>query len=78
MWCDRNNQLERSYQKKLEASEHEMRTLRNKTEASLEFLKQEHNIAAAKVRRVCLSVHLCLSLPSCLPVCVSVYLSASV
>ena len=50
-----------------------MRTLRNKTEASLEFLKQEHNIAAAKVR-VCLSVSICLpqSLPWCLPVGLSV------
>ncbi|XP_076459677.1 uncharacterized protein LOC143292894 isoform X2 [Babylonia areolata] len=44
----RNNHLEREYQKKLEASEHEMRTLRNKTEASLEFLKQEQSIASAK------------------------------
>ncbi|XP_070185125.1 trichohyalin-like isoform X3 [Littorina saxatilis] len=44
----RNDRLERDHQKKLEASEHEMRTLRNKTEASLEFLKQEQNIAAAK------------------------------
>ncbi|KAL8592673.1 hypothetical protein ACOMHN_037613 [Nucella lapillus] len=44
----RNRQLEREQQKKLETSEHEMRTLRNKTEASLEFLKQEHSIGAAK------------------------------
>jgi hypothetical protein len=26
-----------------------MRTLKNKMDASLEFMKQEHNIAAAKV-----------------------------
>lgn len=45
---ERSRQLEKEYQKRLEQSEHEMRTLRNKTEASLEFLKQEHTISAAK------------------------------
>ena len=35
----------------METNEQEMRTLKNKMEASLEFMKQEHNIAAAKVYR---------------------------
>ncbi|KAK7493312.1 hypothetical protein BaRGS_00015438 [Batillaria attramentaria] len=45
---ERASQMEREHQKRLEANEHEMRTLRNKTEASLEFLKQEHTISASK------------------------------
>lgn len=49
-FCIRMGQLDRELKKQMEASEQEMRGLRNKTEASLEFLKQEQNIAASKVR----------------------------
>ncbi|PVD38829.1 hypothetical protein C0Q70_01453 [Pomacea canaliculata] len=45
---ERMGQLDRELKKQMEASEQEMRGLRNKTEASLEFLKQEQNIAASK------------------------------
>ena len=50
-----------------------MRTLRNKTEASLEFLKQEHNIAIAKVGTAMnIFVHIFTYLPIIyLPVCFS-------
>lgn len=33
----------------IEAHNQEMRTLKNKTDAGLEFMKQEHSLAAAKV-----------------------------
>ena len=45
----RLSQQEREYAVALETHDHELRTLRNKTEASLEFLKQEHTMAASKV-----------------------------
>ncbi|XP_046339268.2 centrosomal protein of 112 kDa-like isoform X3 [Haliotis rufescens] len=45
---DSYNQLDREHQHLQESHEHEMRTLKHKTEASLEFLKQEHTLAAAK------------------------------
>ena len=41
--------MEREHAIALESHEHELRTLKNKTEASLEFLKQEHSMAASKV-----------------------------
>nr|XP_034324798.1 centrosomal protein of 112 kDa isoform X8 [Crassostrea gigas] len=45
---ERYSNLEKEYQRTVETSEQEMRTLKNKMEASLEFMKQEHNIASAK------------------------------
>lgn len=47
----RYSNLEKEYQRTVETSEQEMRTLKNKMEASLEFMKQEHNIASAKVNK---------------------------
>ncbi|XP_078313645.1 centrosomal protein of 112 kDa-like isoform X5 [Crassostrea virginica] len=45
---ERYSNLEKEHQRTVETNEQEMRTLKNKMEASLEFMKQEHNIAAAK------------------------------
>ncbi|GFS06657.1 centrosomal protein of 112 kDa-like [Elysia marginata] len=45
---DRLGQMEKEHAIALESHEHELRTLKNKTEASLEFLKQEHSMAASK------------------------------
>ncbi|XP_035824981.1 uncharacterized protein LOC101862025 isoform X2 [Aplysia californica] len=45
---EKMGQQEREYQVAVETHEHELRTLKNKTEASLEFLKQEHTMAASK------------------------------
>lgn len=45
---ERYSNLEKEYHRTVETSEQEMRTLKNKMEASLEFMKQEHNIASAK------------------------------
>ncbi|XP_041362418.1 centrosomal protein of 112 kDa-like isoform X2 [Gigantopelta aegis] len=45
---DRLLQEERDHQTTLAGHEHEMRTLKHKTEASLEFLKQEQTMSAAK------------------------------
>lgn len=45
---ERYSNLEKEYQRTVETNEQEMRTLKNKMEASLEFMKQEHNIASAK------------------------------
>ncbi|XP_046555303.1 centrosomal protein of 112 kDa-like [Haliotis rubra] len=45
---DSYNQLDREHQHVQESHQQEMRTLKHKTEASLEFLKQEHTLAAAK------------------------------
>ena len=47
----RYSNLEKEHQRTVETNEQEMRTLKNKMEASLEFMKQEHNIAAAKVNK---------------------------
>ncbi|GFO39281.1 centrosomal protein of 112 kda-like, partial [Plakobranchus ocellatus] len=45
---ERLSQVEKEHAIALESHEHELRTLKNKTEASLEFLKQEHGMAASK------------------------------
>ncbi|XP_056023139.1 centrosomal protein of 112 kDa-like isoform X2 [Ostrea edulis] len=45
---ERYSNLEKEHQRTVETGDQEMRTLKNKMEASLEFMKQEHNIAAAK------------------------------
>ncbi|KAH9503969.1 hypothetical protein Btru_067472 [Bulinus truncatus] len=53
--CSENERLrerlalqEREQQKVIESHEHELRSLKNKTEASLEYLKQEHSMATSK------------------------------
>lgn len=43
------NQHERDQKILEEAHEHELRSLKSKAEASLEYLKQEHALAASKV-----------------------------
>ncbi|XP_021353692.1 centrosomal protein of 112 kDa-like isoform X2 [Mizuhopecten yessoensis] len=45
---DKYLNLEKEHHRSLEVNDQEMRTLKNKMEASLEFMKQEHNISAAK------------------------------
>ncbi|XP_061173000.1 centrosomal protein of 112 kDa-like isoform X3 [Saccostrea echinata] len=45
---ERYSNLEKEHHRTVETNEQEMRTLKNKMEASLEFMKQEHNLAAAK------------------------------
>ncbi|XP_069117359.1 centrosomal protein of 112 kDa-like isoform X2 [Argopecten irradians] len=45
---DKYTNLEKEHKRSLEVNDQEMRTLKNKMEASLEFMKQEHNIASAK------------------------------
>ncbi|CAL1536878.1 unnamed protein product [Lymnaea stagnalis] len=45
---DRMCQQDRDYQLATETHEHELRSLKNKTEASLEYLRQEHSLAASK------------------------------
>ncbi|KAL3875698.1 hypothetical protein ACJMK2_033626, partial [Sinanodonta woodiana] len=45
---DRAVQMEQEHQRALEAHDQDLRTLHRKTESSLEIMKQEHNIAAAK------------------------------
>ncbi|XP_076099543.1 centrosomal protein of 112 kDa-like isoform X5 [Mytilus galloprovincialis] len=40
--------LDREHQRMIEAHNQEMRTIKNKTDASLEFMKQEHNLSSAK------------------------------
>ncbi|XP_062621539.1 centrosomal protein of 112 kDa-like isoform X2 [Saccostrea cucullata] len=45
---ERYSNLDKEHQRTVETNEQEMRTLKNKMEASLEFMKQEHNLAAAK------------------------------
>ena len=47
----RHKNLEKEHQRMMEAHNQEIRTLKNKTDASLEFMKQEHNLASAKVRK---------------------------
>ena len=47
----RHKNLEKEHQRMIEAHNQETRTLKNKTDASLEFMKQEHNLASAKVRK---------------------------
>lgn len=41
--------MDREHQRMIEAHNQEMRTIKNKTDASLEFMKQEHNLSSAKV-----------------------------
>ena len=45
---DKHKNLEKEHQRMIEAHNQETRTLKNKTDASLEFMKQEHNLASAK------------------------------
>ncbi|XP_033734026.1 centrosomal protein of 112 kDa-like isoform X4 [Pecten maximus] len=45
---DKYSNLEKEHQRSIEVNDQEIRTLKNKMEASLEFMKQEHNIASAK------------------------------
>ncbi|KAK3093597.1 hypothetical protein FSP39_017877 [Pinctada imbricata] len=45
---ERHSNLEKEHQRAVEKHDQETRMLKNKTEASLEFMKQEHNIAQAK------------------------------
>ncbi|XP_063427729.1 centrosomal protein of 112 kDa-like isoform X3 [Mytilus trossulus] len=40
--------LDREHQRMIEAHNQEIRTVKNKTDASLEFMKQEHNLSSAK------------------------------
>ena len=46
----RHGNLEKEHERAMEKYEQETRVLKNKMEASLEFMKQEHNITQAKVR----------------------------
>ncbi|KAK0049252.1 centrosomal protein of 112 kDa [Biomphalaria pfeifferi] len=45
---ERLAQQERDQRKIIEAQEHEIKSLKNKTEASLEYLRQEHSMATSK------------------------------
>ncbi|KAJ8307985.1 hypothetical protein KUTeg_012859 [Tegillarca granosa] len=45
---ERHASLEKEHQRTQETYQQELRTLTNKTEASLEFMKQEHNIMSSK------------------------------
>ncbi|XP_071162463.1 centrosomal protein of 112 kDa-like isoform X4 [Mytilus edulis] len=45
---DSHKNLDREHQRMIEAHNQEMRTIKNKTDASLEFMKQEHNLSSAK------------------------------
>ena len=45
--------MEQDHQRALESHDQDLRALQRKTESNIEFMKQEHNIAQAKV---CLDV----------------------
>uniref|UniRef100_A0A2C9KUV2 DUF4485 domain-containing protein n=1 Tax=Biomphalaria glabrata TaxID=6526 RepID=A0A2C9KUV2_BIOGL len=58
---ERLAQQERDQRKIIEAQEHEIKSLKNKTEASLEYLRQEHSMATKRVtfsHTDCLLFHL--------------------
>ena len=41
--------MEQDHQRSLESHDQDLRALQRKTESNIEFMKQEHNIAQAKV-----------------------------
>ena len=41
--------MEQDHQRALESHDQDLRALQRKTESNIEFMKQEHNIAQAKV-----------------------------
>ena len=43
--------MEQDHQRALESHDQDLRALQRKTESNIEFMKQEHNIAQAKVGR---------------------------
>ena len=43
--------MEQDHQRSLESHDQDLRALQRKTESNIEFMKQEHNIAQAKVGR---------------------------